>query len=26
MSRVKDAEIMPHITGSDHCPVAITLG
>jgi exodeoxyribonuclease III len=25
MSRVKGAEIMPHITGSDHCPVAITL-
>lgn len=25
MSRVKDAEILPHITGSDHCPVAITL-
>ncbi len=26
MSRVKDAEILPHITGSDHCPVGITLG
>jgi exodeoxyribonuclease-3 len=25
MSRVKDAEILPHITGSDHCPVGITL-
>lgn len=25
MDRVKDAVIMPHITGSDHCPVGITL-
>ena len=25
MSRVADAEILPHVTGSDHCPVAITL-
>lgn len=25
MSRVKDAVIMPEITGSDHCPVGITL-
>ena len=26
MSRVKDAVIMPEVTGSDHCPVGITLG
>lgn len=25
MGRVKDAEILPHVTGSDHCPVGITL-
>jgi exodeoxyribonuclease III len=25
MSRVKDAVIMPEVTGSDHCPVGITL-
>ena len=25
MDRVKDAEILPHVTGSDHCPVGITL-
>ncbi len=25
MSRVEDAEIMPHVLGSDHCPVGITL-
>jgi exodeoxyribonuclease-3 len=26
MSRVKNAEILPHVQGSDHCPVGITLG
>ena len=26
MGRVADAEILPHVTGSDHCPVGITLG
>lgn len=26
MGRVKDASIMPEITGSDHCPVTVTLG
>jgi exodeoxyribonuclease III len=25
MSRVQDAEILPHVHGSDHCPVGITL-
>ncbi len=25
MSRVKAAEILPHVMGSDHCPVGITL-
>jgi exodeoxyribonuclease-3 len=25
ISRVKTAEILPHVTGSDHCPVGITL-
>ncbi|HEX7260402.1 MAG TPA: exodeoxyribonuclease III, partial [Luteolibacter sp.] len=25
MSRVKDAKILPHVLGSDHCPVGITL-
>ena len=25
MTRVKDAVILPHVTGSDHCPVGITL-
>ena len=25
MSRVNEAEILPHVHGSDHCPVAITL-
>ena len=25
MSRVKDADILPHVHGSDHCPVAVTL-
>lgn len=26
MNRVQDAEILPHVLGSDHCPVGITLG
>jgi exodeoxyribonuclease-3 len=26
MNRVKNAEILPHVHGSDHCPVGITLG
>lgn len=26
MHRVTDAEILPHVMGSDHCPVGITLG
>jgi len=26
VDRVKDAEILPHVHGSDHCPVGITLG
>lgn len=26
MDRVKNAEILPHVHGSDHCPVGITLG
>jgi len=26
MSRVKSASILPHVHGSDHCPVGITLG
>ena len=25
MPRVKDAEILPHVHGSDHCPVGITM-
>ena len=25
-SRLKSAEILPHVMGSDHCPVSITLG
>ena len=24
--RLKDAAILPHVTGSDHCPVTLTLG
>jgi exodeoxyribonuclease III len=26
MNQVTDAEILPHVHGSDHCPVGITLG
>jgi exodeoxyribonuclease-3 len=26
LGRVKDAAILPHVTGSDHCPVSLTLG
>jgi exodeoxyribonuclease-3 len=26
MDRVKEASILPHVLGSDHCPVGITLG
>jgi exodeoxyribonuclease-3 len=26
VKNVKDAEILPHVHGSDHCPVGITLG
>jgi exodeoxyribonuclease-3 len=26
MGSVKDAAILPHVTGSDHCPVTLTLG
>jgi exodeoxyribonuclease III len=26
LGSVKDATIMPHVTGSDHCPVTLTLG
>ena len=26
LDRVKDADILPHVTGSDHCPVSLTLG
>lgn len=25
LGRVKDAAILPHVTGSDHCPVSLTL-
>jgi exonuclease III len=26
MKNVTDAEILPHVHGSDHCPVGIVLG
>jgi exodeoxyribonuclease-3 len=26
MNRVRDAGILPHVLGSDHCQVGITLG